>query len=90
MRSVSQSVAVAPNMSALVRDVKSNVIDRVRASEVTVKSAVEGVGEQAEVVRTGVDESIELLHTPSGQRESGPIAGYPDLCGDGHCDWGEK
>ena len=84
------SVAIAPDMSALVRDVGSNVISRVRASEVTITTAVGEVGEQVEVVRRGVGESIELLHTPSGKRESGPVAGYPDLCGDGQCDWGKQ
>ncbi|MCP4386723.1 MAG: hypothetical protein GY802_00380, partial [Gammaproteobacteria bacterium] len=80
------NIAVAPNLSALVRNVRSNVINGVQASEATITTAVEGVGDDVEVVRTGVAESIRLLHTPSGRRESGPIDGYPDLCGDGQCD----
>jgi hypothetical protein len=44
------------------------------------------------LVRTGLSEAIRLLHTPQGKRTSGPLTGdpgYPDLCGDGDCDWPE-
>jgi len=45
------------------------------------------------LIRKGISETIRLLHTPSGRRQSGPIdgnPGYPDLCGDGECDWPEN
>ncbi len=81
------NIAVAPNLSALVDNVKTNVITSLVASETAITEDVEAVGDQVEVVRTGVATSIELLNTPSGKRTAGPIDGYPDLCGEGECGW---
>ncbi len=81
------NIAVAPNLSDLVDDVKTNVVASLVASETAITEDVEAVGDQVEVVRTGVATSIELLNTPSGKRTAGPIDGYPDLCGEGECDW---
>lgn len=44
------------------------------------------------LIRKGLSETIRLLNTPSGRRQSGPFEGnpgFPALCGDGECDWPE-
>lgn len=84
------NIAVEPDIVGMVQDVETNVIDGIVAAEEAVTAAVEGVGEQVETVRVGVRESIRVLHTSNGQRRTGPLDGYPDLCGDGDCAWAER
>ncbi len=83
------NVAIDPDLGSLVSDVESDILGQVSASETAIVSAVDTVGDQVEVVRTGVADSIRLVHTPNGRRSSGPIDGYPDLCGDGNCSWND-
>jgi hypothetical protein len=42
------------------------------------------------LVRSGVSEALRLLHTPEGQRDTGSLILYPDLCGDRDCVWPES
>ena len=61
-------------------------IDPDRAAQLSDLSAqLTALADQAAELREGVVESIQLLHTPQGQRTSN----YPGACGDG-CDFPEK
>ena len=83
------NVAIDPDLGDLVRGVEADIVSQINTSEAAIVTALNGVGDQVEDVRTGVADTIRLMHTPEGKRASGPIDGYPDLCGDGTCDWNE-
>lgn len=72
------TVTIDPDVTALIGSTKNEILGQVGL-----------VRDDLEVVRKGVGQSINLLHTPQGKRETTTLDGYPDLCGDGNCDWGE-
>jgi hypothetical protein len=72
------TVTIDPDITGLLRSTKNEILGEVGL-----------VRDDLEIVRKGVGQSINLLHTPQGQRETKALDGYPDLCGDGDCDWGE-
>ncbi len=84
------NVTIDPDLTALVGDAESDILGQVASSTAAITAAVDTVSGEVEVVRTGVADSIRLLHTPNGKRSAGPIAGYPDLCGDGDCRWNKN
>ena len=83
------NVAIDPDLGDLVKGVERDIVQQINRSETSIVTAVDGVGNQVEEVRTGVADTIRLLHTPEGKRTSGPIAGYPDLCEGGVCNWND-
>lgn len=73
------TVTIDPDVNGLLRSAKKEIL-----------TEVGGVRDDIEIVRKGVSQSINLMHTPQGKRETPILDGYPDLCGDGNCNWGEK
>ncbi len=73
------TVTIDPDVTGLLRSAKKKIL-----------TEVGGVQDDIEIVRKGVRQSINLLHTPQGKRETPILDGYPDLCGDGNCNWGER
>lgn len=72
------TVTIDPDVTGLLRSAKNEILGQVGL-----------VRDDIEIVRKGVGQSINLLHTPQGKRETPILDGYPDLCGDGDCGWGE-
>lgn len=73
------TVTIDPDVTGLLGSTKNEILGEVGL-----------VRDDLEVVRKGVGQSINLLHTPQGQRQTTNLDGYLDLCGDGDCAWGER